>query len=1492
MRKLLTAFFLSLSVLAFAQAPVNDDCAGIIDLGVAPWCDSTVFYTNLDATASDIGNDNIPNINNCSGLGEMDHDVWFSFIASDTIMDYLITVTGITDGMGSIPMNMPQIAIYRGDCEFDGMEILDCRAATIGENVVEMELSGLDPGLPYFIRISDYSATAAPNWGTFQLCIIEKPPVVVLDENIVTTLCSGEIYDSGGPDGDYGPNQNFTFTIAPQPAPACIIFTLHYYNIAETGTDAIRFFNGPSTSSPQIANIQGQGGGAGGSVSYTVYASSGALTMQFISDGTLNLDGFYASWECSSEPCDLPDLVTVADVVDELTIEDYVSSPTTEVTVTSINCPSGAYGTFDGGDLTNLGLSKGLVLTSGRVANNGFNLGINNPGTSFASTSWGSPGDPDLNTLSPGTNDACVIELDVYAATDLLTFEYIFGSEEYPEYVNTTFNDIFAFLISGPGIVGDPGLNGQKNIAVLPPPANVPVQINSVNNEQNWEYYKFNQIANSSVVYDGLTSDYLGVKPSLTASIEVIPCNTYHIKLAIADRGDTAFDSGVFISEIKGGTPTLGINYNNGIDYLVEECTDIPDEVVIGLSSAQEEDVTYNVIISGTATPGVDYTLTMPSEITFPAGVTSFSFPISALADGILEGTETIIIQLSNDFGCGEVAFEELLIELYDELDVEINTGASSAFVCAGLGVQLNVDGALQYVWSPAGVFDDPNGPTPFASPAQDTVVYVVGSLGVCTDIDSIFLDVVDPQVDIEAIGPIGICQGDTIALFANNNVGNSGLLWTNNASILDPLTSPTIDIAPLFNTTYTVKVEIAGCTDTDQIVINVDPFTFPVLTTTDTIICQNYPVTLANQITGVTTTYQWTGSPNDPSLTNPTASGPTVIPQVTTIYTLVATSQNAYCADTATVEVVVIPADVDILVPSSDSLDICLGTSVDLTAQTTTAGLGLQWLPDDGTVSDPTSVSPTATPGVSTTYYATLTVGACTVIDSIHIRVDSIPFNEITNLIPDKETYCQGELITITSPNYEPANFPDMTHQWIPDLGFLTPDTLWNLVIEAVETAVYQRITTNRACADTAEVEIIVIPTAFIEVVPNPAIICQGDSIQLTVTSQDPIDSYTWEPATGLSCSDCPNPIAFPSFTTTYDIEGEFSGCPVGTNITVEVVVLPDIIFPEGPSICPGDSIQLNLADPDPDATYIWTVNGNIVSNEAQPTVSPAVTTTYSVIVQKPGCEGELQSVTVVVQTEPPVLTVSPDAIICIGDEITLNASGTAPGTFLWAPGGETSESITVSPGVTTDYVVEYTSACFVLTETITVEVSQGFEIDSVIITPSGTVFEGTTLSLEAFTTPAGLLQPLYIWYLGQDSIGSGVNLNPFETEAPAVDADGTGFVYTVVIIDAIGCQDSDTVQIVVNNSSYELPNAFTPDGDGNNDRFRLLKNEAVDIVEFKVFNRWGQLVYDNESGDQGWDGNQNDKPAPSDAYAYMILIRLGDGQEIVLKGEVTLIR
>ena len=175
----------------------------------------------------------------------------------------------------------------------------------------------------------------------------------------------------------------------------------------------------------------------------------------------------------------------------------------------------------------------------------------------FLSYSFSGNSDPDLLTIAnsvPGligqtftvssTGDAAILEFDFVPSSDTVKFNYVFASEEYLDFVNSSFNDVFAFLISGPGITGPyasptsfPG--GAKNIAVVPSTANWPVTISTVNDTINSQYYIHDTL--------GVASAFNGHTTVFTATSAVQACNIYHIKLAIADGTDQSYDSGVFL---------------------------------------------------------------------------------------------------------------------------------------------------------------------------------------------------------------------------------------------------------------------------------------------------------------------------------------------------------------------------------------------------------------------------------------------------------------------------------------------------------------------------------------------------------------------------------------------------------------------------------------------------------------------------------------------------------------------------------------------------------------------------------------------------------------------------------------------------------------------------------------------------------------------------------------------------------------------------------
>ncbi len=244
----------------------------------------------------------------------------------------------------------------------------------------------------------------------------------------------------------------------------------------------------------------------------------------------------------------------------------------TGVTATNITYTGSpiARGTFNGA-ASNIGLGSGVLLTTGSIFNAPGPNDKDNSGTDNLR-----PGNHDLNTLADtSTQDACILEFDFVPLTDTVRFRYVFGSEEYNEYVCSFYNDVFAFFISGPGITG------FQNIALIPGTA-TPVTINRLNNGScglDQPFHTGCDLSNSAYFIDnenppGATVQYDGFTTVFTAQARVIPCQTYHIRLAIADAGDGMFDSGVFLEAgsfasgtavIASAQPTSGIQVPAGI---------------------------------------------------------------------------------------------------------------------------------------------------------------------------------------------------------------------------------------------------------------------------------------------------------------------------------------------------------------------------------------------------------------------------------------------------------------------------------------------------------------------------------------------------------------------------------------------------------------------------------------------------------------------------------------------------------------------------------------------------------------------------------------------------------------------------------------------------------------------------------------------------------------------------------------------------------------
>ena len=292
-------------------------------------------------------------------------------------------------------------------------------------------------------------------------------------------------------------------------------------------------------------------------------------------------------------------------------------------------------GTFTCG-ACGIGYGSGLILSTGNVA---VANGPNNSGSSTLGGGNFGATDADLAQLiGVGLNDAATVTFQFVAQSDSVSFNYVFGSEEYPEFANSSFNDVFGFFLSGPGING-PFTNNAINIAVIPG-TNTPVSINNVNATNNNAFYTTNPGGPLANQFDAYTV-------SLQAFYDQLICGeTYTIKLAIADGGDTSYDSAVFIEANSFTLPTIDVELEMGDigfddNTLYEGCGTA--NIILTRNSNLNEEEILEITISGSAINGLDYTA-IPETITFAVGQSVVIIPLTAIFDAESEGTESLIL--------------------------------------------------------------------------------------------------------------------------------------------------------------------------------------------------------------------------------------------------------------------------------------------------------------------------------------------------------------------------------------------------------------------------------------------------------------------------------------------------------------------------------------------------------------------------------------------------------------------------------------------------------------------------------------------------------------------------------------------------------------------------------------------------------------------------------------------------------------------------------
>lgn len=818
----------------------------------------------------------------------------------------------------------------------------------------------------------------------------------------------------------------------------------------------------------------------------------------------------------------------------------------TGVVISNVNliaAPS-ATGFFNNISGTSIGIDSGIVLTNGLAKSIGANWGLDGNGTTLAQnaladTDNGLLGDGDLATSigvnRDDTHDATVLEFDFVPLGDSIKFNYVFSSEEYTPAWVCNFNDAFAFFISGPGIVG------LKNIALVPN-TTLPVSIFNVNQvpgggcPNNVAYY-VNNLLNPFFTHDGHTLRF-------TAVAQVQPCQTYHLKLVIADVIDHAVDSGVFLEAKSLSSNTISITNNTQTDpqsnsYLVEGCS--AGSFKIKRPEADANSLTVSLSYAGTATNGVDMQ-PLPLTVTIPANQTEVTVNVLPIIDNMPEGIETIKVYALAGGGCGAgTPTDSTTIQIrdYDTLGINPDT----AIICKNTVIQLTASsGYSVYQWDANPTLSNTTVRNPFASPVNNaTTYYCTATEGTCNGRDSSLI--ILKTLDFVSKTEIN-CKG-----YATGEIRVSGgWEWTapveysiNNGAYQNDSTFSNLPVG-----NYTVKIKDAtGC---------IDSLVIPITQLYPDFLITGIPIVPASCTGGAdgTATINATGGKN-PYL----FSTDGINFQTNNVFNLaqgnyiVTVKDDNNCTASQNI---FIPLDNIVTLDAGLDPTICEGKTAQLFAVSNAAGFS--WTPT-GSLDNSAIHNPVASPVITTKYFVTATTGICSQKDSVTVFVNPAP---TANAGPD-HTICFGQNAQLTGSGgvsyfWYPASFLNNARIANPTAYNLSGSMTYSLnVIDAKGCGSLKR--------DTA---VVTVTRLAIVYAGRDTTLAIGQPLPLLAADVNNIGfvQYQWSPSYGLSNPFIANPTAILDRDMVYTVTARNSiGCVASDDIRIKVYKGPDIYVP-----------------------------------------------------------------------------------------------------------------------------------------------------------------------------------------------------------------------------------------------------------------------------------------------------------------------------------------
>jgi gliding motility-associated-like protein len=1086
----------------------------------------------------------------------------------------------------------------------------------------------------------------------------------------------------------------------------------------------------------------------------------------------------------------------------------------------AVNDANRSWGFFNKGT-TAFPFAKGIVLTTGyaRKAGNNFQSSLSDPLPTF--------GDIDLatalNVNNTSLKDATYIEFDFVPTSTEVTFRYLFASKEYDtsHQFACSISDGFALLLKKST---DPT---YTNLAVLPGGAG-PVSVTNIHppipggsgcGPVNEAYFAGINNPMVETNFDGRTIP-------LTAKATVIPGQTYHFKMVLADYSDPNFDSAVFL---EAGSFDIGVKILDpaGVQLpaSVNMCDNAPQTFT---ASVQAPNVTYQWFLNNNPIPGQtgpSYTATQPGVYSVQVFIQGNSCPGTASVT-VVGGTSPTVqnATLTACYAAGNTTFN------LPSAQASISTTVGATFA-----YYVNQADAI------AGNGSTIPSPATYSSPGGQTV-YVLVKNGFCSKVAQLQL-IKAPEMTATIAPPAVLtCVSSQTTLNASASVYPTGSVfsWTtaggnivSGGNTLNPVINApgtyTLTISNTYQPGSVICTAVANVTVTGD---SAPPVTG--LTASKIQICNGESVTLTAS-GGVT--YNWTGLTGN-------GNTQTVTPTANTTYTVTAVGANGCVSQNPATITIEVSQPITV---QNAVLHKCYapGLTYDLTtaqSQITTAGGAVTFtyyiLQADAQAGNANFiVTPTAyAPPGNQTIYVLVKNGGCHYVVSLQLLRTAE--TTLTIAAPQEITCTTPQATLNASASVVPAG---STITWTAAGGgnIVSGANTLSPVVNAGGT--YTLTVTNVSqpgnltCTYTATVTVTqntALPTAT--VISSQPRICVGESVTLTASGGV---TYNWTGLTGNGNTQ----VVSPTTTTTYTVFAVgANGCISATPATVTVLVGPPIagVAASKVKICAGESVTLTATG---GFTYNWV---GLTGNGNTQVVSPTITTIYSVYALGGNGCSSINPATVEIVVVPAIVSTLEDVYVCAGDTGILDAGAGLNYTYIWNTGATTQ---TISTSVQGTYNVTISNG-------VCSKVFSASLRNPDLPQFTNIVFDNHVLTLSASNPTGGVLEY---------SIDGGITWQASNIYYSVLN--NTNYHLMVRVKDA-KCGTS------LDYFTFVISNAITPNSDGINDTIDFSGIRGYNNFAASVFDRYGAELFKATKTDAIWRGSLKGMNLATGTYWYKV--------------------